>query len=114
LYINFCASKDFVRLRSGLKPPHWKHTRPAKWDVGYEGTAYFLDYVEVRKYLGGFFFSQTNPRLPTLHAQQTFGNGTIMALNEGMCRTQYSNGQVWVDLTGHTVEDLFVAYCATF
>lgn len=41
---------DFIRLRHSLAPPHWKRSRPAKWDVGYEGTAFFLDYVEVRIY----------------------------------------------------------------
>jgi len=80
---------DFIRLRHSLGPPHWKRSRPAKWDVGYEGTAFFLDYVE-----------------------QTFGNGTIMAVNEGMRKHRYNNGQVWVDVTGRSVDDLFAAYCA--
>ena len=42
---------DFVRLKSGLSPPHWKRPyssdeRPAKWDQGYQHTAYFLAWLE--------------------------------------------------------------------
>lgn len=42
---------DFVRLKAGLSPPHWKkptssNERPAKWDQGYQHTAYFLAWLE--------------------------------------------------------------------
>lgn len=36
-----------------------------------------------------------------------------MAVNEGMRKNRYNNGQVWVDVTGRPVDDLFAAYCAT-
>ena len=42
---------DFVRLRASLAPPHWKRSTPSdsdKWDAGYERTAFFLDWIEVR------------------------------------------------------------------
>ncbi len=43
---------DFVRLRCGLAAAHWD-ARPdrspaARWDAGYERTAFFLDYLERR------------------------------------------------------------------
>ncbi|KXG49042.1 Uncharacterized protein family, basic secretory protein [Penicillium griseofulvum] len=42
---------DFVRLKAGLEPPHWKRPlsaaeRPPKWDMGYQHTAYFLAWIE--------------------------------------------------------------------
>lgn len=41
---------DFVRLKAGLSPSHWK--RPTKkgdkWDSGYQITAYFLEWLEKR------------------------------------------------------------------
>jgi hypothetical protein len=42
---------DFVRLKAGLEPPHWKRPasakeRPSKWDQGYQHTAYFLAWLE--------------------------------------------------------------------
>lgn len=42
---------DFVRLKAGLVPPHWKppssaKERPASWDQGYQHTAYFLAWLE--------------------------------------------------------------------
>ncbi|KIJ53422.1 hypothetical protein M422DRAFT_775954 [Sphaerobolus stellatus SS14] len=81
---------DFVRLRSSLGPPHWKRSIPQKWDVGYDGTAFFLDWVE-----------------------QTFGMGTVRALNEGMRKSRYDGGRVWIDVTGQTVDNLFIGYKTT-
>ncbi|KAJ5301416.1 hypothetical protein PENANT_c023G08639 [Penicillium antarcticum] len=42
---------DFVRLKSGLEPPHWKKPqskegRSEKWDSGYQHTAFFLAWLE--------------------------------------------------------------------
>lgn len=28
---------DFVRLKAGLAPPHWKPGPRSRWDEGYEG-----------------------------------------------------------------------------
>jgi Peptidase of plants and bacteria len=39
---------DFVRLRAGLAPPHWRRGRGDCWDEGYEVTGYFLDWVDQR------------------------------------------------------------------
>jgi Peptidase of plants and bacteria len=43
---------DFIRLRAGLAPKHWKPTRTGSWDAGYETTAYFLDFVDKQIYPG--------------------------------------------------------------
>ncbi|KAH8698415.1 PBSP domain protein [Talaromyces proteolyticus] len=42
---------DFVRLKAGLVPPHWKKPtnskeRAEKWDAGYQNTAFFLEWLE--------------------------------------------------------------------
>ncbi|KAF9883716.1 hypothetical protein FE257_003008 [Aspergillus nanangensis] len=42
---------DFVRLKAGLVPSHWKQPKSAKeraekWDKGYQDTAYFLAWLE--------------------------------------------------------------------
>ncbi|KAJ5633914.1 hypothetical protein N7528_001756 [Penicillium herquei] len=42
---------DFVRLKAGLGPPHWKTPKSAsdrakKWDAGYQHTAFFLAWIE--------------------------------------------------------------------
>lgn len=40
---------DFVRLKSGLAPPHWplpQDDRGESWDAGYQWTAYFLQWLE--------------------------------------------------------------------
>jgi len=38
---------DWVRLRAGLAPPHWKEGTGNEWDAGYETTAYFLEYLSL-------------------------------------------------------------------
>lgn len=42
---------DFVRLKAGLVPPHWRRPasardRPPRWDQGYQHTAFFLEWLE--------------------------------------------------------------------
>ncbi|KLJ11119.1 hypothetical protein EMPG_13570 [Blastomyces silverae] len=42
---------DFVRLKAGLVPPHWKRPmskaeRGGRWDQGYQITAFFLEWIE--------------------------------------------------------------------
>lgn len=54
---------DFVRLKAGLAPPHWKrrHGKDDSWDSGYAITAYFLDWLEGK-----------------------FGKGTIVGINSAL------------------------------
>lgn len=53
---------DWVRLGAGLGAPHWRRGAvPDRWDQGYERTAYFLDWLEVK-----------------------FGRGTVRRMNEAL------------------------------
>ncbi|OTA94778.1 hypothetical protein M434DRAFT_394437 [Hypoxylon sp. CO27-5] len=82
---------DWVRLQCGLAPPHWKRDEaPAKWDVGYQGTAYFLQYLETR-----------------------FGAGTVRRLNEKLRTERYEEKAFWTELVGRPVEQLFEDYKKT-
>ncbi|KAI2781875.1 BSP-domain-containing protein [Daldinia loculata] len=82
---------DWVRLQSDLAPPHWSREQiPAKWDVGYQGTAYFLEYLEDR-----------------------FGKGTIRRMNEKLRKERYEEKAFWTELVGGPVEQLFEDYKKT-
>lgn len=82
---------DWVRLRCGLAPPHWKRSLDGKWDMGYQNTAYFLEYLEWR-----------------------FGQGTVRRLNEKLRLVEYDERSFWVELVGWPVERLWEDYCAQF
>ncbi|KAA1467785.1 plant basic secretory protein [Dentipellis sp. KUC8613] len=77
---------DWVRLRSGLIPPHWREGGD-RWDAGYQTTAYFLRWIEVR-----------------------YGEGTVQELNARMKEGQYDAG-MFKDLTGRGVDKLWSKYC---
>ncbi|OJD15857.1 hypothetical protein AJ78_03910 [Emergomyces pasteurianus Ep9510] len=65
---------DFVRLKAGLVPPHWKRPtgkaeRGEKWDQGYQATAFFLEWIEDVK----------------------IGKGAVGMLNDRLLRVGYVN-----------------------
>ncbi|KAI9903957.1 hypothetical protein N3K66_000486 [Trichothecium roseum] len=81
---------DWVRLRCGLAPPHWKRTAADEgtgWDSGYERTAYFLDYLEDR-----------------------YGDGTVRGLNEKLGLAKYEEKAFWTELVGCEVQQLWQGY----
>ncbi|TKX25116.1 hypothetical protein C1H76_2608 [Elsinoe australis] len=78
---------DFVRLRAGFVPPHWKREGGRKWDAGYQTTGYFLDWLEGR-----------------------CGEGTVRRLNGALREKEYKKS-LWVDLFGEGVETLWGEYC---
>lgn len=80
---------DWVRLRCGLQPPHWKRDPVAagKWDAGYQHTAYFLDYLEGR-----------------------FGEGTVRRINGKLRLQRYVEDTFWTELLGGTVGKLWEDY----
>ncbi|KAL2267699.1 hypothetical protein VTJ83DRAFT_4976 [Remersonia thermophila] len=78
---------DWVRLRCGLEPPHWRKHPDGDWASGYEQTAYFLQYLETR-----------------------FGPGTVQEINAKMRRHKYRGGAFWCKLLGKTVDELYANY----
>ncbi|PLB36450.1 basic secretory family protein [Aspergillus candidus] len=91
---------DFVRLKAGLEPPHWKKPsaakeRAEKWDQGYQHTAYFLAWLE----------------------DVRVGRGAVGMLNDRLLRVGYceeggkeGGGEFWRGLFGVGVERLWVEY----
>lgn len=77
---------DWVRLRAGQSPPHWVEGRAEKWDVGYEGTAFFLDWLEDR-----------------------YGFGIVSELNLAL-RDRPWDVKMFKELTGHKVKTLWTLY----
>ncbi|KAL3265136.1 hypothetical protein ABHI18_000120 [Aspergillus niger] len=85
---------DFVRLKAGLEPPHWKRPasakeRAGKWDQGYQHTAYFLAWLEDVK----------------------IGRGAVGMLNDRLLRVGYGDG-FWEGLFGMGVLELWEEYGA--
>jgi len=82
---------DWVRLRDGFVPPHWKRAEGGggRWDAGYQRTAYFLDWMECR-----------------------FGDGLVRRLNAALEEKYTEN--MWEGLVGKGVEELWEEYCAEF
>ncbi|KAK4193778.1 putative pbsp domain-protein [Podospora australis] len=78
---------DWVRLHCDLSPPHWKKETTGRWDKGYQHTAYFLEYLEVR-----------------------FGEGTVRRLNEKLRQNKYNVETFWVELLGSSVDELYGDY----
>lgn len=78
---------DYVRLRSGFVPPHWKQTADGDWDAGYQHTGYFLDYLE-----------------------KTYGHGTVIAINEALRSKEYCEEKLWDELFGKPVQKLWKEY----
>lgn len=81
---------DFVRLNSGLSPPHWSRSSKGSWDAGYQNTAYFLQYLETR-----------------------YGDGTVRKINEKLRTDKYQTKRFWTELLGRPVEQLWGDYGKT-
>lgn len=91
---------DFVRLKAGLEPPHWKKPQSAKeraekWDAGYQNTAYFLAWIE----------------------DVRVGRGAVGMLNDRLLRVGYvgekeedSGVGFWQSLFGAEVAELWEEY----
>ncbi|OCL04345.1 BSP-domain-containing protein [Glonium stellatum] len=82
---------DWVRLRSGLVPPHWKQEVDGDWDAGYQHTGYFLEYLEKR-----------------------FGEGSVRRVNEALRERKYDEDMFWEDLFGEKVGKLWEDYGESF
>ncbi|KAL8807713.1 MAG: hypothetical protein Q9182_000524 [Xanthomendoza sp. 2 TL-2023] len=81
---------DFVRLRAGLSPPHWKKEKKEHWDTGYQHTGYFLDWIE-----------------------KIYGEGSVRRINEALMNKRYDEETFWTGLFGMQVKELWDEYCKT-
>ena len=79
---------DWVRLRAGFVPPHWKREGGDKWDAGYQTTGYFLEWIETYQ-----------------------GTGSVKRLNEALRDDDYDEDKLWKGLFGHKVDELWAKYC---
>lgn len=82
---NTALSADWVRLRSGLAPPHWSPGGNS-WDAGYHVTAYFLEWLTER-----------------------YGEGTVQEINELMKDAPYDE-LIFKTVTGRKVDKLWKFY----
>ena len=78
---------DFVRLRAGLSPPHWKKVFDCDWDAGYERTGYFLEWIE-----------------------KEYGEGSIMRINEKLRTGKYEEKKFWYALFKSDVHEMWKKY----
>lgn len=81
---------DFVRLKAGLSPPHWKKEAGGQWDAGYQHTGYFLEWIE-----------------------NTLGEGSVRKINDALKDTKYEEDGFWEQLFGRKVEPLWKEYEAS-
>ncbi|KAF9453896.1 BSP-domain-containing protein [Macrolepiota fuliginosa MF-IS2] len=84
---------DFVRFHAALSPPHWHHTAPShtdRWDAGYEKTAYFLDWLNIR-----------------------YGPSTTQTLNLAFRERRYHR-RIFREITGRPLRKLWALYRASF
>lgn len=81
---------DFVRLKAGLSPPHWKKESGGQWDAGYQHTGYFLEWIE-----------------------EKFGQGSVRKINQALKDKQYEEDDFWQQLFGEKVSYLWKAYEAS-
>ncbi len=77
---------DFVRLKSGLSPPHWKKGGE-NWDAGYQVTAYFLEWIEDR-----------------------MGIDSVRKINQALQAEKYEEHVFWENLFGRKVGDMWNDY----
>lgn len=78
---------DWVRLKAGYVPPHWKRHGDCDWDAGYERTAYFLEWLE-----------------------KEHGEDVVRRINEGLREDKYDGRKLWHDCCGKSVKHLWHEY----
>lgn len=78
---------DWVRLKAGYAPPHWKRHTDCDWDAGYERTGYFLEWLE-----------------------KEHGIDVVRRINEAMRECEYDADKVWHGCCKNGVEELWEEY----
>ena len=82
---------DFVRLKAGFCPAHWKREAGEKWDAGYQHTGYFLDWIE-----------------------SELGEGSVKKINQALKNETYQEEKFWNYLFGKSVSTLWNDYLKSF
>lgn len=78
---------DWVRLKAGYAPPHWKRHTDCDWDAGYERTGYFLEWLE-----------------------KEHGEDIVRRINVAMKGCEYDAHRVWHGCCGKGVSKLWEDY----
>ncbi|KAJ4377058.1 hypothetical protein N0V86_006498 [Didymella sp. IMI 355093] len=78
---------DWVRLKAGYAPPHWRRRGDCDWDAGYERTAYFLEWLE-----------------------KEHGEDVVRRINQALRGCRYDAKKLWHDCCGHGIEKLWDGY----
>ena len=78
---------DFVRLKAGLSPPHWKKEGGGQWDAGYQHTGYFLEWIE-----------------------SACGEHSVRKINLALKDKKYEEDDFWEQLFGKKVALLWKEY----
>lgn len=78
---------DWVRLKAGYAPPHWKRRGDCEWDAGYERTAYFLEWLEKKH-----------------------GHDVVRRINQALRDSTYDAQKLWHSCCGESVEELWEEY----
>ena len=78
---------DWVRLKAGYAPPHWKRRGDCNWDAGYERTAYFLEWLE-----------------------KEHGCDVVRKINQSLRVSKYDADKMWHNCCGKSIEELWEGY----
>ncbi|KAJ4312565.1 hypothetical protein N0V94_007380 [Neodidymelliopsis sp. IMI 364377] len=78
---------DWVRLKAGYAPPHWRRRGDCDWDAGYERTAYFLEWLE-----------------------KEHGEDVVRKINQALRGCKYDAKKLWHDCCGKSIEKLWEGY----
>ncbi|KAL6704929.1 hypothetical protein ACN47E_007474 [Coniothyrium glycines] len=81
---------DWVRLKAGYIPPHWKRHSDCDWDAGYERTGYFLEWLE-----------------------KEHGKDVVRRINESLRDCKYDEHKLWHDCCGRNIKHLWKEYRKT-
>jgi hypothetical protein len=78
---------DWVRLKAGYAPPHWRRRGDCDWDAGYERTAYFLEWLE-----------------------KEHGEDVVRKINQALRGCEYDAKKLWHNCCGKSIEELWQEY----
>ncbi|OAG05962.1 BSP-domain-containing protein [Paraphaeosphaeria sporulosa] len=78
---------DWVRLKAGFAPPHWKRSADGDWDAGYERTGFFLEWLEA-----------------------AHGEEIVRKINDELRGCRYDSDEFWHKCCGKSVGHLWSEY----